>query len=197
MLDPALLAPERVRGLRRREYEKLVALGVFGDERVELLRGVLVELSPQGVPHARIAGWLAHFFSAQLEIGRYDVRGHSPYVASDDSMPEPDVSVALRTVRGGHPREALLLIEVSESSLAKDRSVKTEIYAEAGVPEYWIVNVRSRTVEVLTRPSPTGYCRKSLRVAGEVLHPVKLRNVALRVADIPWAARKRTARTRR
>ena len=90
MLDPALLSPERVRPLRRREYERLVEAGVFEDERVELLRGVLVEMSPQGEPHARITAWLAHRFARALAIDRFDVRSHSPFAATEDSMPEPD-----------------------------------------------------------------------------------------------------------
>lgn len=191
MLDPALLAPERVRPLRRREYEQLVEAGVFEDERVELLRGVLVEMSPQGEPHARITAWLAHRFAGALPIDRYDVRSHSPFAATDDSMPEPDVSISRRDAAGHHPRSALLLIEVAGSSVAKDRVIKTEIYAEAGVPEYWIVDLRTQTVDVLTRPTATGYRRSARRTLGDTLRPTKLRGIAIDVADIPWTARRR------
>lgn len=192
MFDLAALHPERVRPLRRREYEALVDRGMFGDERLELLRGVLVEMSPQGQPHSRITAWLAQWFAHALEFARYDVRSHSGFAASVDSMPEPDVSVSRRTEGGGHPSEALLLVEVAETSLAKDRSIKTEIYAQSGVPEYWIVNVRKRTVEVLTRPSRrSGYGRVVTRAIGDVLRPTRLRGVEIAVADIPWTSRSR------
>lgn len=194
MFDLSVLGSERVRPLRRREYEMLVARGVFANERIELLRGVLVEMSPQGEPHSRITAWLAHWFAMTLDIARFDVRSHSGFAASNDSMPEPDVSVSRRTPGGGHPNHALLLVEVSDSSLTKDRSIKTEIYARAGVPEYWIVNVQQQTVEVLTRPTRSGYGRTVTRAAGAILRPTRLRGLSLAVADIPWTARARKRR---
>ncbi len=190
MLDPAQLRPERVRGLRRDEYEQLVNLGAFDDEHIELLRGSLVEMSPQGEPHARICAWLHEQLNLGLEMGRYEVRGHTSFAATADSVPEPDVAVLPRELRTRLPRKALLLVEVSETSLSKDRVLKTEIYSEAGVPEYWIVNVRTRTVEVRTRPTPTGYRRVVLHAGTDVLRPLKLRGFTLRVSDIPWEPRR-------
>lgn len=185
MLDPALLAPERVRPLRRREYEALVERGMFGDERVELLRGVLVTMSPQGDPHARITAWLAQRLSKSLPFDRFDVRSHSPFSATRDSMPEPDVLVAPRGGRG-HPSEALLLIEVADSSLVKDRELKAAIYAAAHVPEYWIVDLRTSTVDVFTRPGRGGYRSVATHRRGTVLRPTMLPTVAVAVARIPW-----------
>jgi len=188
MFDPALLRPERVRPLLRREYEELIRLGAFEDERVELLRGVLVEMSPQGEPHSRITAWLAQRLIKALDIDRFDIRSHSPFAASQDSMPEPDVSVALRRTRGGYPRKALLLIEVAHSSLVKDREIKREIYAEAGVPEYWIVDVRHDVVDVLTKPTKDGYQNTRRVPVGGVLRPTKLPGVTIDVDRIPWAS---------
>ncbi len=188
MLDPALLAPERVRPLRRREYERLVDLGVFEDERVELLRGQLVEMSPQGDAHSGISAWFHSWFGKALDLKRFEIRSHSPFAASSDSMPEPDVSVSMRRADRKHPRpsDALLLIEVAESSVAKDRVIKTEIYAAAGVPEYWIVNVKRRVVEVLRGPTKTGYERVVVKRVGDLLRPLKLRGITFEIADIPW-----------
>lgn len=195
MFDLSVLGPERVRPLRRREYEELVERGMFGDERIELLRGVLVEMSPQGEPHSRITAWLAHRFAQALAISRYDVRSHSGFAATDDSMPEPDISVSLRRAHGGHPSEALLLVEVAETSLTKDRTIKTEIYAQAGVPEYWIVDVKRRHVVIQTRPTRTGYARTVTREAGSVLRPTRIRSLSIAVSDIPWTVRPRKRRT--
>src|SRR5687768_4755289 len=77
MLDPALLAPETVRPLRRREYEQLVELGVFENERIELLRGQLVTMSPQGAPHSSITARIAQYLIRRLD-DTYEVRSHSP-----------------------------------------------------------------------------------------------------------------------
>lgn len=185
MLDPRLLAPERMRPLKRVEYDKLVEAGYLVDERIELLRGFLVEMSPQGEPHSRLTAWFAQKLIRALPFPKYDVRSHSPFAATEDSEPEPDVSVSIRQRNGGHPNRALLLIEVAGSSLTKDRKVKTSIYAEAGVPEYWIVNLRKRAVEVLTDPTPTGYATTVVKRAG-LLRPTKLSRVSFRMRDIPW-----------
>ena len=188
MFDPSVLAPETIRRLSRREYDHLVALGVFEDERIELLRGLLVTMSPQGGPHATITAWLVQRLGIALGMD-YDVRGHSPYAAGDDSEPEPDVSVSLRSAGVlEHPSTSLLVIEVAESSIRKDREVKSTIYAEAGVGEYWIVDLSGSqlAVEVHTQPTSRGYRRIEILRDGDVLRPTQLPAIAVPVADIPW-----------
>jgi Uma2 family endonuclease len=189
MFDPDSLAPEAIRKLSRREYEKLVELGVFEDERIELLRGMLVTMSPQGVEHSGITAWFLQQLIAALGVTDWDVRGHSPYVASDDSEPEPDISVS----RKGsnmlvHPSASVLLIEVSDSSIKKDRRIKAPIYAEANVPEYWIVDISSDElrIEVHTEPTPSGYRRVEILRDGDVLRPARLPDLEIAVTDIPW-----------
>jgi Uma2 family endonuclease len=186
MLDEMLLGRERIRPLLRREYEVLVDRGMLDDERVELLRGVLVEMSPQSEPHSRITAWFAQVLIKALSMKRYDVRSHSPFRATEDSMPEPDVSVSRRTGEHPDPRTALLLIEVSGSSLTKDRTIKNEVYAEAGVPEYWIVNMKTSVVTILRDPGPRGYRRSRDVPVGGVLRPLRFRGVTIAVDDIPW-----------
>ena len=136
-MDPEIFLGERLRPISRREYDELVELGWFEDEPIELLRGMLVEMTPQGNDHSDIGAWIAHRFMAVLSIYEWDVRTHSPYAATDDSEPEPDVQVSRKPKpRGSHPTSALLVVEVSRSSLRKDRKLKLPIYAENGVPEY-------------------------------------------------------------
>jgi Uma2 family endonuclease len=185
MLDPKLLVPEKVRPLSRREYDQLVDLGVFGEERIELLRGMLVTMSPQGGPHAGITAWFARRLIRALD-DTFDVRSHSPFAATEDSEPEPDVSVSPTGSFAEHPSAALLLIEVSQSSLRIDRVVKMSIYAEAGVPEYWVVDVDACEVEVFTQPSPDGYRSRERFGRGHTLQPARLPGIAIAVADIPW-----------
>lgn len=183
MLDPVLLAPEKVRPLLRHEYERLVELGAFEDERVELLRGQLVTMSPQGAPHSTITARIAQRLIRALDRS-FEVRSHSPFAATEDSEPEPDVSVSRRPRRRAyHPSKALLLIEVAASSLRIDRKIKSAIYAENGAPEYWIVDVRSKSVHVFTRPRNGEYTiSKHLRAGA--LRPTELPGVKLTVAQL-------------
>src|SRR5450631_913480 len=121
-LPTALL--ESVRPLHRREYDRLVELGSFDEERIELLRGMLVGMSPQGAEHADVV----HRLAALLARGFGDravVRTHSPLALGEDSEPEPDVAVlAPGDYSREHPSTALLVIEVSDTSLRKDRAIK-------------------------------------------------------------------------
>jgi Uma2 family endonuclease len=186
MLDPRLVEPERVlprRRMSRREYDRLVERGKFDDERIELLRGRLVTMSPQGDPHAMVAARLAQRLIRALDES-YDVRVHSPYAASDDSETEPDISVSRRRRRTHHPSKALLLIEVAECSLRKDRLVKAAIYAENRAAEYWIVDLASRSVLVHTEPRRGAY-RSVVELRGkEVLRPMRLPGIAMTVAEL-------------
>lgn len=188
MFDPDLLAPEAIRKLSRREYDKLVELGIFEDERIELLRGMLVTMSPQGGPHATISSWLMSQLVLALGM-EYDIRGHCPYAATDDSEPEPDISVSVRVKNLlQHPTHPLLLLEVADSSIKKDKRVKAEIYAEAGAPEYWIVDISGPELIVLvhTAPTPNGYRHIEVLRDGDVLRPTKLPGVEIPVFEIPW-----------
>jgi Uma2 family endonuclease len=146
------LAPERVRPLKRVEFEKLVSLGLLGEERVELLGGVIIEMSPQNPRHAAVIERLTRALG-RIAGDRASVRVQLPFVASEDSLPEPDVAlVPPGDYDSAHPSAALLLVEVSDASLRKDRLLKAELYARAGVPEYWIVNLTERCIEAYSLP---------------------------------------------
>jgi Uma2 family endonuclease len=188
MFDPELLAPEGIRKLSRGEYDRLVDLGWFAGEPIELLRGMLVTMSPQGLVHQNIGAWLTKRLI--LTLGEpWDVRAHSPYAASGDSEPEPDVSVSpAGDYISDHPSNAVLLIEVSNSSLKKDRGIKGPLYAEAGVPEYWIVDVSGDElrIEVHTDPRGGDYRHVEILRDGDVLRPSRLPGVEILVTEIPW-----------
>lgn len=181
------LEPGGVRPMSRAEYNELGKLGVYDDERVELLRGLVVKMSPQGSTHARVITWLTRFLVEHLGPS-FDVRPGLPIAAADDSEPEPDFAIVRSDPDArDHPTTALLLIEVSNTSLRTDRRVKLPIYAEAGVPAYWIVDVSrpgALTVEVHTEPSPTGYARSVTLHDGDTLRPSQL-PFLLEVAALP------------
>jgi Uma2 family endonuclease len=148
---------EVIRPLRRVEYDRLVALGVFEDERIELLDGALYAMSPIGVPHNFAVQELNELLVLALR-GRANVRPQRSFAASELSEPEPDLTVApLGPWDEQQANVAHLIIEVAESSLALDRGRKRRLYASCGVPEYWIVNLSERCIEVYTQPDGNSY----------------------------------------
>jgi Uma2 family endonuclease len=177
------IEPELFRPLKRVEYDRMVELGLFGDERVELIQGVLVKMSPPYAPHASTLQKLNQLLVARLQ-GRLGLRIQSPLALAEDSEPEPDAAVVpLGDYETDHPTTALLVVEVADSSLQKDRG-KAALYASAGIGEYWIVNLAARTIEVYTSPEGDRYAEvRTLRV-GDALRPAALPDVAIQVAEI-------------
>jgi Uma2 family endonuclease len=188
VLDPDLLRPERIipraRLLSRRSYDKLLAHGMFDDERIELLRGQLVTMTPRGELHSTVTARIAQRLIRTLDE-TYEVRSHSPFAAADDSEPESDISVSRRQRRRAyHPSKALLLVEVAERSLDKDRWVKSGIYAENGTPEYWVVDLRTMSVFVHTHPTKGVYQWVIQHRQKDVLRPARLPEISIGVSDV-------------
>jgi Uma2 family endonuclease len=175
-----------VRPIRRDEYERLVESGFFEGERVELLYGVIIRRSSQGPEHDDALDRLASELQRCL-AGRARVRVQSGFAASDGSEPEPDIAVVPPgDYAQTHPSRAWLVVEIAQSSLAKDRGPKARLYAESGVDEYWIVNLVDRCIEVHTEPQD-GVYRTSRRVAsGEQVKSTCFEDLAIAVdAVIP------------
>lgn len=151
------------------EYKKMAEAGILTeDERVELLDGKIIEMSPAGNRHAAMVKRLNALFN-QLLGGNAIISIQDPLVVDPHSMPEPDVAILKFRAdyyETGLPTssDALLVIEVADSSLEKDQKVKSSIYSAAGIPEYWIINLEQNEVEVYREPFGREYLRK------EVLH---------------------------
>jgi Uma2 family endonuclease len=157
VLPQSAVWPDRIRPLRRIDYESLVAHGLLDDARVELLVGALVEVTPQGPRHADVVQRLGERLIRALPEG-CRVRIQSPLALSDDSEPEPDLAVVPEgDYRSQHPTHAVLVVEVADGSLQKDRGVKTALYATAGIAEFWLVNLSESIVEVHRHPSAGRY----------------------------------------
>lgn len=185
VLDIPDIAPERIRRISRAELERMVDAGMFdSDERVELLEGVLVEMSPQHVPHA----WAVEVLTRTLVLALADrarLRCQLPLAVSEYSVPEPDFAVVPSTIPPSEaPTTAHLVIEVADSSLHKDRGLKARIYAAAGVPDYWIVNVKDRVVETHREPGPAGYARITSHSGADTIGPADFPDVVIAVADL-------------
>jgi Uma2 family endonuclease len=168
-----LLPDETLRPLRWSDVERLIELGAFDDdERFELLEGVLVVVYPEGPPHAWGVQQLNRILSRGLPDG-LSVRVGNAWIASDISVPGPDLAVVPDEYYGDrHPSTALLILEVSQTSLRKDRGIKARIYAEAGVPEYWVVDVAGGVVHVHSDPLDGRYRTITVHGRGAILEAV-------------------------
>ncbi|MBI2896362.1 MAG: Uma2 family endonuclease [Deltaproteobacteria bacterium] len=182
-MDFGLLGPEQPRRIRREEYDRMVSMGLFDDERVELLHGVIVSMCPNDPPHSSPVQDLTMLIVPAL-VGRAIVRVQQPIIAFDDSEPEPDIAVVpLGDYHDAHPAQAHLVIEVADSSLRKDRLVKAPLYARSGFLEYWLVSVRDGVVEVYREADGSDWRSVTRHGRDETLHPIAFPDVALRIAS--------------
>jgi Uma2 family endonuclease len=170
-------------------YLSLVDEGVLGpDDRVELLAGVIVTMTPSNPPHDTSVNLILHVLIAAVG-GRAAVRCQSSLVLAPDSVPEPDVAVVpgrLRDYAARHPTTALLIVEVADSSLVQDRLTKAGLYAAGGIPEYWLVNLRDHCIEVFRNPvADVGrYADMTVASPGARLQLVALPDVSVAVEDL-------------
>lgn len=137
------------------QYHALGDTGAFAGQRVQLIRGEIIDMPPKAELHAFVTGRLYRALLGIFTDG-YLVRNQDPLRLLGHSEPEPDVAVVCGAdrdfVETGPPTSAVLVVEVSLSTLAYDRDEKLKLYAEAGFPEYWIANPAACEIEVYTQP---------------------------------------------
>jgi len=178
----------------REEYYKMAEAGVLRPgERVELIGGRIITMSPQNSPHFTAICLAEDGLRAIFSTG-YVVRVQGPQDLSPASQPEPDIAVVPGNVRDhayAHPTTALLVVEVSESSLGFDRGEKASLYASADIPEYWIVNLLDRHLEVYRDPGPMagqpygyGYRTRTHYFATDLVTPLATPPGTIKVADL-------------
>jgi len=171
------------------EYFRLAANGALDpNDRVELLEGVIVAMAPQDPRHAS-ATTLAHEALREAVGKRALVRVQLPLMLGSHSVPEPDVAVVPGTAADyfdAHPVMAVLVVEVAVTSLAQDRLTKTRMYAAAGIPEYWIINVHEEWVEVFRQPDRTAHAYRETRISrrGDRLELVGLSGAIVQTGDL-------------
>lgn len=170
----------------REEFDRLIEEGVFHeDERLELIEGEILEITPQ---NARHAGTVNLLYEAIEDVLPEDhcLRVQLPLALGEDSEPEPDIAV----VEGGarnylheHPRTAALVAEVADSSLLFDRRRKLPLYARNGIPEVWIVNVVEGRLEVHRDPHGEAFGEHEVLTPGDRVTSAVLRE-PVAVADL-------------
>ena len=171
------------------DYHRMAETGVLRPgARVELLDGQVVEMSPIGSRHAgcvnRLTRLLAHAVAETATLGI-----QNPAILDDFSEPQPDVAVMTYRADGyaarhPSPADVLLVIEVMVTSADFDRDVKVPLYARAGIPEVWLVDLESGTIEAYLDPRAEGYATPRTVVRGDTLTPRHLPGVTLSAAEI-------------
>ncbi len=173
--------------LSRTEYDRAVEAGVFEtDAKLELVDGDLLAMAPQGSRHATGVDLVADSLRHVFRTG-FHVRMQLPLAIDEYSEPEPDVAVVtggIRDYRDAHPTSALLVVEVSDESLHRDRTVKQRLYARCGIPEYWILAVPDARVEVCRDPAADGYRTVTIHRAGETITPLARPEARIAVDDL-------------
>ncbi len=152
------------------EYHRMGEAGIFSeDDRVELIEGEIIDMTPIGTRHADAVRKLIQILASNLpKEALLDVQ--NPVRLNDDNEPQPDMAVIKNRryidIHPG-PEDILLLIEIADTSLDYDRNIKVPLYARHGIPEVWLVDLAGEIVEVFRKPSPTGYLEVGRHGLGE------------------------------
>jgi Uma2 family endonuclease len=169
------------------EYHHMIAAGILGDRRVELLKGEIVEIPPEGEPHAYFSSTAGEYLMRLLG-DRAMVRPDKPITLPNLSEPEPDLAIVQRLgleylQHHPYPENIFWLIEYSDSSLEKDLDIKSTVYAEVGIPEYWVVNLRKRHLVVFRDPQDGKYRLKSTLMGGTI-YPLAFPDLPVSISSI-------------
>lgn len=179
----------RQRLIRTDEYHRMIELGIFHeDERIELIEGRLIQMSPKNIKHAiatkRANRWLAKALGDRVIIGVQD-----PILLNDLSEPEPDISLIAPPddrYLENHPtpKDIFLVLEIADSSVVYDRGTKGPLFAQNGIVQYCLLNLQTRELEDYREPGPEGYRRKQTHSENESFNLVAFPKVSIKVKDL-------------
>jgi Uma2 family endonuclease len=176
------------------EYYRMAEVGILDrDERVELVDGRIIAMSPIGSPHAWCVSRLNRILARRDDV---IVIVQNPIHLDDRSEPEPDLAVLrIETPQDRHPRprDVLLIVEVADTSLAYDRQTKSPLYARSNIPELWIVDLGGARVDVYLDPTPAGYRLVQTFKRGEAISPAFAPNLMMDVDAILGQSLSQTA----
>ena len=178
----------------RKEYYRMAEVGIFTpDERIELIEGEIIQMPPQNPSHSTSIRTVQEALRTTFGSG-FDVRPQLPLSLGLASDPEPDIAVVRGSFRDyhiAHPSTALLVVEVSDTTLTFDRCEKAGLYARAGIQEYWIVNLPEQLIEVhrdarpnLDMPSGYGYAQITRHGAGDMVSPLAAPNATIPITEL-------------
>ncbi|NBD17414.1 MAG: Uma2 family endonuclease [Cyanobacteria bacterium] len=167
------------------EYQRMIEVGLLDERRVELLNGEIVEMSPEGEPHAYYCTATKEYLT-QLLGNQATIREGKPItIINSDSEPEPDLAIVEPLGREylqyhPYPENIFWLIEFSNTSLEKDLTVKRKTYAAAGVREYWVRDLQHEALKVFREPTAGDYTVEMTLTTG-IIHPVAFPEVEISV----------------
>ena len=175
----------QVKHWTRDDFYRMAEAGLFVDQRVELIEGEILTMSPMNPAHAASLQLVAKALEQAFGV-EHCVRVQLPLHVDDCSEPEPDLAVVPGTPRDyrSHPRGALLVVEISDTTLGFDRSRKRELYARASIQEYWIVNLLDCRVEVHRFPDGGDYAHTSTYDSLSTLTALAASHVPICVSDL-------------
>jgi Uma2 family endonuclease len=187
--------PDRPFRFTREQYHEMGARGYFDGKRVELIFGEVIEMSPINWAHHIGVGLVADALARLFATGHFiDVQQPFPVPgATPGSEPQPDVAVipGARRDYTDHPTVAALLVEVADSTLSTDATTKAELYATAGIAEYWVLDVENRQLHVFRDPQPlpaglsaTAYRTHFTLDPADSVAPLAAPNASVRVGDL-------------
>lgn len=175
------------------EYYQMAELGFFDNKRVELIGGEIVEMSPMKTAHATAIS-LAIEVLGKIFTKNFVVRIQMPVSFGKTDEPEPDVAVVeggIRDFLESHPEKAVLIIEVSDTTLNYDQTRKASLYAKNKIEDYWIVNLKERRLEVYRRPIKDknafygfGYGEIQIFTEKDSVAPLAKATAKIKVADL-------------
>ncbi len=169
------------------DYHRMIQAGILDDRRVELLQGEIIEMSPEGESHAYSSSEAAEYLADTLGK-QVTVRQAKPITLPNNSEPEPDIAIVQRLGREyrshhPYPQNIFWVIEYSDSSLEKDLELKSKIYAEAGILEYWVVNLKTLELVIFREPQNREYTSKMVLTGGSI-QPLSFPGVILSIEAI-------------
>lgn len=188
-LAPALGVQRRK--FSKAEYYRMAEMGFFNGQRVELIDGEVILMSPQEAGHATAVELVVRVLERVFGEGYY-VRDQKPLDLGEGYEPEPDAAVVTGSPRDytqAHPNTAVLVVEVALSSVDYDRTVKGSLYAKSGVQEFWLLNLRERRLEVFREPvsmpdQTFGYRSLRIYLPDETVNPLAKPDAQIKVADL-------------
>ncbi len=172
----------------RKEYRHLIEIGILEDGKVELVNGEIWQKMGQGRRHTATVTWILNALGKVFGLLRLQTQSSLP--VSEYGDPEPDVAVLMQSLDKYIDEEKLtldnmlLVVEASDSTLRADLTGKVRQYGNAGIPEYWVVDIPNRLLHVFREPTETGYASEALLTPEDEVRPLAAPDAAVRVADL-------------
>lgn len=172
-----------------KDYHRMAEAGILDpDERVELLDGQIIKMPAKGTAHEAAITRTDLFLRERLGRGVL-LRLQSPIQLNEYSEPEPDIAVAIPEplfYENHHPTpsEVYLIIEVADTRLNRDTEFKARLYAQAGIADYWVLDVNERQLHAFQEPSPNGYQSEAILSAREAVSPLAFPDVTITVGEM-------------